>query len=147
MNTYTKHKVLLKAEDVNLQYGDKQILRDINFTIQDIHREGVAQGQVVSLIGRSGIGKTQLFRILAGLIKPTSGVVHIEEDQHPVQAGEMGIVPQHYVLFNHRTIYQNLKSRMKRLIYLKAIDQREKLLMDSILSNFILTGDCASNIY
>lgn len=108
-NNYTKNDVLLQANNINLQYGEKQILRDINFSVHDIQRPDVAQGQVVSLIGRSGIGKTQLFRILAGLIKPTSGTVLIDADQHPVKAGEMGIVPQNYVLFNHRTIYQNLK--------------------------------------
>jgi len=138
MNTYTKHKVLLKAEDVNLQYGDKQILRDINFSIQDIHREGVAQGQVVSLIGRSGIGKTQLFRILAGLIKPTSGLVNIEEDQHPVQAGEMGIVPQHYVLFNHRTIYQNLKIGLDNAA-VKLSDAEKQQIIKDYADTFELT--------
>ena len=70
---YTKKDVLLHVKDVNLFYGPKQILRDINFEIKDIIRPGMKQGQVVSLIGRSGIGKTQLFRILAGLGKPSSG--------------------------------------------------------------------------
>lgn len=108
-NGYTKHEVLLSAENVHLQYGEKVILRDVNFKIHDIHRPGVHQGQVVSLIGRSGIGKTQMFRLLSGLIKPGQGKIRIDEDQHEVQAGEVGIVPQNYILFNHRTIYQNLK--------------------------------------
>jgi ABC-type nitrate/sulfonate/bicarbonate transport system ATPase subunit len=109
MNTYSKHEVLLSAENIQLQYGEKVVLRDVNFRIQDIHRQGINQGQVVSLIGRSGIGKTQLFRILSGLLKPGAGAVKIDEDQHVVQPGEVGIVPQNYILFNHRTIYQNLK--------------------------------------
>ncbi len=135
---YTKHNVLLKADGVNLQYGDKQILRDINFSIQDIHRPDVAQGQVVSLIGRSGIGKTQLFRILAGLIKPTTGVVTIEEDQHPVAAGEMGIVPQHYVLFAHRTIYHNLKIGLDNAA-VKLSDEEKKRIIADYADTFELT--------
>ena len=109
MIQYTKGKLLLKASGINLKYDDRQILRDVNFEILDINRPDVVQGQVVSLIGRSGIGKTQLFKILAGLIQPTSGSVTIGVDQRPVEAGEVGVIPQNYILFNHRTIYNNLK--------------------------------------
>ncbi|HEX8549084.1 MAG TPA: ATP-binding cassette domain-containing protein [Cytophagaceae bacterium] len=106
--THSIHELILKVENVNLHYGDKQILRDINFDIHNIKRPNMEQGQVVSLIGRSGIGKTQLFKILSGLMRPTSGKVSIDVDQHPVIPGEVGIVPQNYILFNHRTIYHNL---------------------------------------
>jgi ABC-type nitrate/sulfonate/bicarbonate transport system ATPase subunit len=90
------------------------VLRDISFEISDIVRQGVTQGQIVSLVGRSGIGKTCLFRILAGLIKPTSGTVMIDHDQHPVRAGDVGVVYQNYILFNHRTIYDNLRLSLER---------------------------------
>jgi ABC-type nitrate/sulfonate/bicarbonate transport system ATPase subunit len=109
MIAYTKEKLLLKASNINLVYDTRQILRDVNLQIFDIHRPDCVQGQVVSLIGRSGIGKTQLFKILAGLITPTSGSVTIGEAQTPVKAGEVGVIPQNYMLFNHRTIYNNLK--------------------------------------
>lgn len=105
---HQKNELLLKAENINLSY-DKQILRDINFEVHNITRSGMQQGQVIALIGRSGIGKTQLFKILAGLIKPNTGSVKIDVDQHEVKPGEVGIVPQNYILFNHRTIYENLK--------------------------------------
>lgn len=136
-NSYTKHKVLLKATDVSLQYGDKQILRDINFSVHDIQRPGVEQGQVVSLIGRSGIGKTQLFRILAGLNKPTTGEVLIDEDQHAVHPGEIGIVPQNYVLFNHRTIYQNLKIGLDNAA-VKLSDAEKKAIINDYAETFSL---------
>jgi ABC-type nitrate/sulfonate/bicarbonate transport system ATPase subunit len=106
---YKKEELLLKVDNVNLSYGEKKILRDVNFEIFNIVRPNMEQGQVVSLIGRSGVGKTQLFKILAGLIQPTSGKVTIDIDQHIVKPGEVGIIPQNYILFNHRTIYQNLK--------------------------------------
>lgn len=106
---YSKNDLLLKAENVHLKYDDKVILRDVNFEIHNIVRPDMEQGQVVSLVGRSGIGKTQLFKILAGLLKPSSGRVMIDIDQHPVKPGEVGIIPQNYILFNHRTIYENLK--------------------------------------
>lgn len=106
---YSIKGLLLKVENVSLSFGDKQILRDINLEIHDIIRPGMEQGQVVSLIGRSGIGKTQLFKILAGLLKPNTGSVLIDTDLHPVTPGQVGIVPQNYILFNHRSVYGNLK--------------------------------------
>jgi ABC-type nitrate/sulfonate/bicarbonate transport system ATPase subunit len=109
---HSRDEIILTAENVSLQY-DKLILRDVNFTIRNITRPGMNQGQVVSLIGRSGIGKTQLFKILAGLNKPTTGTVKIHAEQRPVKAGDMGIVPQNYILFNHRTVFENLSIGLK----------------------------------
>ena len=101
--TYNVGEVILKVENVNLTY-DKPILRDINFEIHNITRPNICQGQIVSLIGRSGIGKTQLFKILSGMHKPDTGYVKIGEHLLPVRAGDVGVVPQNYILFNHRTI-------------------------------------------
>jgi ABC-type nitrate/sulfonate/bicarbonate transport system ATPase subunit len=107
--TYEKNDIILKAEKVGLSYADKTILRDISFELHDIVRPDICQGQVVSLIGRSGIGKTQLFKILAGMNKPTTGAVLIGKDMHPVREGEVGVVSQNYILFNHRSIRANLE--------------------------------------
>jgi ABC-type nitrate/sulfonate/bicarbonate transport system ATPase subunit len=110
--TYSKQALLMDVQGVSLTY-DQPILRDINFRIHNIVRPGVDQGQVISLIGRSGIGKTQLFKILAGLITPTTGEVRIGIEQHPVVAGEVGVVAQNYLLFNHRTVEENLRLAMR----------------------------------
>lgn len=107
MTVCTKTNTLLKVENINLQYEDKVILHDINFCVKDIIRPGIEQGQVVSLIGRSGIGKTQLFKILSGLQQPTSGNVWINQQQQ-VKAGDMGVIFQNYYLFEWRTIMQSL---------------------------------------
>lgn len=106
---HTKHNVILQAENINLQYDDKAILRDVNFKLYDIVRPDYCQGQVVSLIGRSGIGKTQLFKIIAGLNKPNTGNVKIGADLHDVKEGEVGVVSQNYILFNHRSVKQNFE--------------------------------------
>ena len=122
MTAYTKKEVLLQAANVSLTYGDKCILRDINFCIRDITRPGFQQGQVVSLIGRSGIGKTQLFRILSGLQKPGSGSITIRErkpiensngsidvyQERTVAPGDMGVIFQNYYQFGWRTVGQSL---------------------------------------
>jgi ABC-type nitrate/sulfonate/bicarbonate transport system ATPase subunit len=111
--THTRNEIILSVEGVGITY-DRPILRDVTLQIHNLSRPGVHQGQVVSLIGRSGIGKTQLFKIIAGMLKPTTGTVRIGMDLHPVKAGEVGIVPQNYLLFRHRTVMQNLTIAMER---------------------------------
>ena len=122
MTTYSKKEILLQVANVSLSYGNKCILHDINFSIRDIVRPGLQQGQVVSLVGRSGIGKTQLFRVLAGLQKPGSGSVVIRERkpaltgegtiqvwrQRNVEPGDMGVIFQNYYQFTWRTVRSSL---------------------------------------
>lgn len=109
MVAYKKEELLLKADQINLDFRGKKVLRDVSFRIHNITRPDVLQGQVVSLLGRSGVGKTQLFRILAGLKHPTSGQVLIAGSQRPVQAGDMGVVPQNYYLFEWRRVRKILE--------------------------------------
>ena len=78
---YALQDVLLKISNVHFQYGDQPILRGVNAEIRDIVRPGVSQGQVVALLGPSGVGKSTLFMILAGLLEPTSGDVLIGDKQ------------------------------------------------------------------
>src|SRR5579864_6429616 len=108
MPTYTYGKTLLKVEDVSLEYDGRPILKHVSAEIRDIICPDHVQGQVVGFLGPSGIGKTQLFRIIAGLNKPTSGDVLVGSAQAPVKAGTVGVVAQDYPLFENRTIFSNL---------------------------------------
>jgi ABC-type nitrate/sulfonate/bicarbonate transport system ATPase subunit len=135
---YSKNEVLIEAKDVNLSY-DRPILRDINFQIRNIVRPNISQGQVISLIGRSGIGKTQLFKILAGLIRPNTGTVTIGLDQHPVVAGDVSIVAQNYILFNHRTIYENFRLAIKHAAGSSLGEKAQKELIEEYAGKFDLT--------
>jgi polar amino acid transport system ATP-binding protein/sulfate transport system ATP-binding protein len=105
---YELKEALLQVENVSLTLGGNLILRDVNLEIRDIVRPGMTQGQVVGLLGPSGIGKTRLFRILAGLDAPDTGAVRITEEGRPVERGMVGVVAQHYPLFAHRTVLGNL---------------------------------------
>lgn len=106
--SYEYKDVLLKVESVSVTLGGMPILRDLNLQIRDLYRPGYTQGQVVGLLGPSGMGKTTLFRILAGLDVPDSGRVLVEQDQRPVERGMVGVIAQHYPLFAHRTVRGNL---------------------------------------
>lgn len=105
---YSKGETLLKIENVCLDYGGKPILKDVNAEIKDIIRPDEVTGQVVGFLGPSGIGKTQLFRIIAGLNKPTSGEVIVNGLNRAVEPGDVGVVAQSYPLFEHRTVMSNL---------------------------------------
>lgn len=105
---YALKETLLRIENVSLILSGKLILRDVNAIIKNIVRPGYSQGQVVGFLGPSGIGKTQLFRILAGLQEPASGVVYINESAEKVKKGMVGVVSQNYTLFEHRTVLGNL---------------------------------------
>jgi len=108
MTPYTLNGLLIKIDNVSLTLGGRQILRNVNAEIHDIVRPGVTQGQIVGFLGPSGVGKTKLFEIMAGLLKPTSGEVRLGPEQKPVVTGRVGVVQQNYPLFNHRTVWSNL---------------------------------------
>lgn len=103
---YEKAETLIAVEGVSLTYGDRLILRDVNATIQNITRPDAVQGQVVCFLGPSGIGKTQLSRIIAGLQAPTTGRVLL--NGQPTRKGLVGMVPQTYTLFDFATVRENL---------------------------------------
>ena len=106
--TFEKRQRLLTIENLSLVYGEKVIFRDMNLHVDNIVRANMQQGQVVALLGLSGSGKTQLFRCISGMQKPTSGQVRINNDDTSVVAGEIGVVQQHYPLLQHRTVWSNL---------------------------------------
>lgn len=135
MTAHTKAEVLLKAENVNLSLSGRPILRDINFSIKNIVRPGVLQGQVVTLIGRSGIGKTQLFKILSGLQEPGSGSITIANNK-TVKAGDMGVIFQNYYLFEWRTVFMSLMMAARQN---KALRGKEKASIDKYVNEFGLS--------
>jgi NitT/TauT family transport system ATP-binding protein len=130
---YELKETLLKVEDVSLTLGGRLILNDVNLEIKNIHRPGLHQGQVVGLLGPSGIGKTRLFRILAGLDAPDTGHVLLGPEGKPVERGMVGVVAQHYPLFAHRNILSNLIVAGKQG-GLSANEAREKA--ESLLQQF-----------
>ena len=107
MFAYTLGQRLLTIDKVCVHH-DRPVLEGVSGVVDNIHRDGLQQGQVVCLLGPSGIGKSQLFRCIAGLQRPTSGSVRLNGSDREVEPGEVGVVAQNYPLFNHRTVWANL---------------------------------------
>ena len=93
----------IEIRNVSKQFGDFQALRDVSLDIQS--------GELIALLGPSGCGKTTLLRIIAGLETPDVGSIHFSgEDTTDVHVRERGVgfVFQHYALFRHMTVFDNV---------------------------------------
>ncbi len=103
----TSGDIVLHVRDVSIRRGATRVLDRVSFDVVDRIRAGRVTGQVVSLLGPSGIGKTTLLRVLAGLELPERGEVAGPAGA-ALDAKNVGLVFQHYPLLGHRTIEDNL---------------------------------------
>lgn len=134
---YEQKDTILHVENLSVAYGGKLILQNVNLIEKDTVREGRSQGQVIAVLGRSGRGKSTLFRALTGLEKPSTGKVLIPDYSRPatngmqparlVQEGDVGFVSQKYTLFRHKTVYQTLLFALRKSALTKA-EKHEKIM-------------------
>ncbi len=97
---------MLATHGVSVSYGQSQILHDVSMQIPD--------GQVVSLMGRNGVGKTTLLKSVIGLLKCREGSVQLGERNitksapHERARAGIGYVPQGRGIFPYLTVHENL---------------------------------------
>jgi sulfate transport system ATP-binding protein len=93
----------IEVSNISKKFGQFQALNNINLRVPD--------GELVALLGPSGSGKTTLLRIIAGLDFPDAGSVVFDGEEstgRKVQERGVGFVFQHYSLFRHMTVYDNV---------------------------------------
>ncbi len=97
---------MLKLQDYNVAYGQSRVINDMNLEI--------GEGEIVSLVGRNGMGKTTLLKSLVGMVPQQSGVITLDgkdisslESHDRVDSG-IGFVPQGRMIFSTMTVSENI---------------------------------------
>ena len=72
-NVLSNHKEVIKLENISLSYGKRKILDNINISINS--------GEIAGLLGPNGVGKSTIFNLITGLIKPNNGEIFIKDER------------------------------------------------------------------
>ncbi len=91
---------ILKAQNISKSFGEKQVLSDVNITLN--------KGEIVSLLGVSGAGKTTLFNILSGIYKADTGNVYLNGEDITGKPGKVSYMLQKDLLFPYRKVIDNV---------------------------------------
>ena len=134
IKSFKKNTPLVKLENISLSFGKRLILDNIGFTIN--------KGEILGMLGPNGVGKSTIFNLITGLIKPNYGKIIFEEKDatnFPIYLRttqfKIGYVPQHGGFFHDLTLIENLRAISEILIK----DKKEiTTKIDSLISKFEL---------
>ena len=134
IKSYKKIKPIIEFENVTLAYGNRIILDNISFKINE--------GQIFGMLGPNGVGKSTIFNLITGLINPRHGKIKINGEDvsnYPIymrtKKFQVGYVPQYGGFFNDLTLHDNLKAISEIVIEDKNLRQER---IDYLLSKFEL---------
>jgi len=94
---------MLDVRDVRVCFGDREVLRDVSLRVAD--------HEVVALLGPSGVGKSTLLRVVAGLLVPDAGSVWLDDidlTDVPPHRRRIGLMFQDEQLFPHLDVAANI---------------------------------------
>ncbi len=121
IKSFKKKQSILRFENISLSFEKRQILENISFEIN--------QGEIFGMLGPNGVGKSTIFNLITGLIKPNKGKVIIRDESvndYPIflrtSKFKIGYVPQYGGYFYDMTLYENLMAVAEILL----IDQRKR---------------------
>ena len=108
IKSFKKQKPIVSLKKISLSFGKRQILDNINFEVN--------QGQILGLLGPNGVGKSTIFNLITGLIKPAYGSIlfnGINVTNYPIYERttkfKIGFCPQYGGFFSDLTLHENLK--------------------------------------
>jgi len=140
IKSFKEKKPIIKLEKISLSFEKRLILENISFNLN--------QGQILGLLGPNGVGKSTIFNIITGLLKPNFGSIIINNENvvdYPIAKRsskfQIGYVPQYGGYFHDLTLLENFKAIAEIQIQdLKARNSK----IESLISQFEL--DNAVNI-
>ncbi len=134
IKSFKKNKPLIKLEKITLSFGKRQILENINFNIN--------KGEILGMLGPNGVGKSTIFNLITGLIKPNYGSIIIDGENvldYPISERttkfKIGYVPQYGGYFHDLTLMENLRAVSEILIKNK---NDRNLQIEELVSKFEL---------
>ena len=134
IKSFKKKNPIIEFENLSLSYGNRLILDNINFKIN--------QTEIFGMLGPNGVGKSTIFNLITGLIKPNSGKIIINGEivnEYPVYLRtknfKIGFVPQYGGYFSDLTLSDNLRS-IGEIVIEKKILMNEKI--EYLISKFEL---------
>ena len=109
IKSFKNINTIIEFQNISLSYGNRLILDNINFKINE--------GQIFGMLGPNGVGKSTIFNLITGLVNPRSGVIKINGEEvtnYPIYLRtnkfKVGYVPQYGGFFNDLTLHDNLKA-------------------------------------
>ncbi len=155
IKSFKNKKTLLELKNLSLSFGERQVLENINFEINE--------GEILGMLGPNGVGKSTIFNLITGLIKPNSGDIYIKNEKindYPIfvrtSKFKIGYVPQYGGFFHDLTLVDNLKAvseilikdprdRIEKINYLISKFQKKKLVIAMALlgePELLLLDEC-----
>ena len=136
IKSFKHDKPIIKLEKISLSFGKLKILDNISFTVNE--------GQILGLLGPNGVGKSTIFNLITGLIKPDNGSISINStkvNNYPIYLRttkfKIGYVPQHGGFFQDLTLLENLTAIGEILISDNKIRNQK---IDSLINKFDLNA-------
>ena len=134
IKSFKKINSIIEFENITLAYGNRIILDNISFKINE--------GQIFGMLGPNGVGKSTIFNLITGLISPKHGKIKIDGEDvshYPIylrtKKFKVGYVPQYGGFFNDLTLHDNLKAISEIVIEDRNV-RRERI--DYLLAKFEL---------
>jgi lipopolysaccharide export system ATP-binding protein len=132
IKSFKKELPVLQLEKLTLKFGKRIILDNLNLQLNS--------GQILGLLGPNGVGKSTIFNLIIGFIKPDFGSIIINNNKvnnYPIHQRtikfKIGFVPQYGGFFHDLTVYENLKAIAEITISNKSY-REEKI--NSLISKF-----------
>ena len=134
IKSFKNPQPIISLDNISLSFGNRKILDNVSFKIN--------HGQILGLLGPNGVGKSTIFNLITGLIKPDYGKINFRGtvvNDYPIYLRttkfKIGYVPQYGGYFGDLTLLENLKAIAEIVILEKELIKNK---IDQLIAKFEL---------